>query len=566
MSPDTVLRITRRPEPRALRLHDDDPIAVALAPLANGTSFALGDTTHTAHGDIPRGHKVALRALAAGEPVRKYGEVIGVATTDIAAGTHVHTHNLTLHDVAAEAAQPAIPRTLQSPPATFDGIVRADGRTGTRNYIVVVSTVNCSASIAKLIAARAEAAAPIAGRDDIDGVIAITHSSGCGLAADGEGLRLLRRTLLGYARHPNVAAVLVIGLGCEVNEIELLAESGSITAAAIAAGSRITGGSAAAQSHAGSGTTEPLTTASVSAAAPAPAASSSSNITTPPIRTLTIQDAGGTTAAIRAGVAAVIELAANLPRTRRTPVPASALTLALKCGGSDGYSGLTANPALGVAADLLIAQGGTAVLGETPEIFGAQHLLAARAADPAVAERLLGRVEWWREHAAADGTSLDQNPSPGNRRGGITTIAEKSLGAVAKSGSSPLRAVVDFAEPVTAPGLTFMDTPGYDPVSVTGLIAGGATVVCFTTGRGSVFGSRPAPSLKLATNSELYARMTDDMDLDCGAIAYGDATVEEVGRQIFELVLRTASGRRTRSELLGFGQEEFVPWQRGIVL
>ena len=522
MSPDTLLRITRRPEPRALRLHQDDPVAVALTPLTAGEGFDVGDVRQAAHDDVPRGHKVALRAVAAGELIRKYGEVIGVATADIAAGAHVHTHNLGLHDAGSASVRlrPPRPAPPSGPAATFDGIVRADGRVATRNFVGVLSTVNCSSSIAKLIAAQSQAAPSIAERADIDGVIAITHGGGCGLAADGEGIRLLRRTLLGYARHPNIAAVLVVGLGCEVNEIGPLV--GALTDSA-----------------------EPGAT---------------------PVRTMTIQDSGGSAASVRAGVAAVVELVAELPPATRTPVPASALTLALKCGGSDGYSGLTANPALGAAADLLIAQGGAAVLGETPEIFGAQHLLAARAVDPDVAERLLRRVDWWQEHVAADGTTLDQNPSPGNRRGGITTIAEKSLGAVAKSGTSPLRAVVDFAEPVPRGGLTFMDTPGYDPVSVTGMIAGGATIVCFTTGRGSVFGSRPAPCLKLATNSEMYARMADDMDLDCGGIAVGEATVEEVGRRIFELVLRTASGRRTRSEVLGFGQEEFVPWQRGVVL
>jgi altronate hydrolase len=248
------------------------------------------------------------------------------------------------------------------------------------------------------------------------------------------------------------------------------------------------------------------------------------------------------------------------------PVPASRLILGLECGGSDGYSGITANPALGAAADLLVGCGGTAGLGETPEIYGAEHLLIARAAIPAVGDAIRERIAWWEAYAAQDAGTLDGNPSPGNKAGGITTITEKSLGAIAKGGTTALRAVYRYAEPVTETGLVFMDTPGYDPVSVTGMVAGGAQVVCFTTGRGSVFGGKPAPSLKLCSNSETYRRMTEDMDVNCGEIADGTATVATVGRRIFDLVLATASGRRTASELLGFGDEEFTPWQLGAVL
>ena len=366
--------------------------------------------------------------------------------------------------------------------------------------------------MAKLIAREAERR--LGSFPNVDGVVALTHGTGCGMTVAGEGMQLLRRTLHGYAAHPNFAAILTVGLGCEVNQLADL---------------DLTRG-------------------------PNPAA------------TLSIQEAGGTTAAVRAGLDALAELLPAADAARRVPVPASRLILGLECGGSDGYSGITANPALGVAADLLAGCGGTAVLGETPEIYGAEHLLIARAAEPAVADAIRERIAWWEAYAEKDAATLDGNPSPGNKAGGITTITEKSLGAVAKGGSTPLRAVYRYAEPVTENGLVFMDTPGYDPVSVTGMVAGGAQVVCFTTGRGSVFGGKPAPSLKLCSNSETYRRMTEDMDVNCGEIADGTATVAALGRRIFDLVLETASGRRTASEVLGFGDEEFTPWQLGVVL
>ena len=399
--------------------------------------------------------------------------------------------------------------TLQA--RTFDGIVRSDGRAGTRNYVAILSTVNCSATVVKRIAGAFSAPGMLEEYPGVDGVIAITHGTGCGLAADGEGLALLRRTLAGYARHPNVGAVVLVGLGCEVNQISALTEDLGL------------------------------------------------------IDPLVIQELGGSAATVRRGVEQVREL---LPAVgcERSPVPLSALTLGLNCGGSDAWSGVSANPVLGVAVDRLVAAGGTAVLAETPEIHGAEHLLTRRAASPEVARALLERVAWWERYAAAEGDSLDNNPSPGNRAGGITTIEEKALGAVAKGGSSPLRAVYRYAEPITADGLVFMDTPGYDPVSVTGIVAGGANVVCFTTGRGSVFGCRPAPSLKLASTSELYRRMADDMDFDCGAVLDGGATVTELGDALFEEILEVASGRQTKSEEFGFGDEEFVPWQLGAVL
>ncbi|HZE06244.1 MAG TPA: UxaA family hydrolase, partial [Solirubrobacteraceae bacterium] len=346
---------------------------------------------------------------------------------------------------------------------------------------------------------------------------AITHRTGCGLAADGAGLELLRRTLAGYARHPNVAGVLVVGLGCEVNQVAALTDRVELPAGI-------------------------------------------------PVHRLGIQEQGGAAATVQAGIARVRELLTVAAGIERRDVPVSRLVLGLNCGGSDAWSGVSANPVLGAAVDRLVALGGTAVLAETPEIHGAEHLLTSRAASPEVAERLLERVRWWEDYVAADGGSLDNNPSPGNRAGGVTTIEEKSLGAVAKGGSSPLQAVYGYAEPITSPGLVFMDTPGYDPVSVTGIVAGGATIICFTTGRGSVFGAKPAPSLKLASTGELYRRMSGDMDVDCGPVLTGEATVAELGDAVFEQIVAVASGRLTKSEEFGFGDEEFAPWQLGAVM
>jgi altronate hydrolase len=506
---------------RLLTLAPGDDVAIALDDLAQGERLAdLGPGLPAAAigGPVPRGHKIALRDVAEGAPVRKYGQVIGVATAPIKAGAHVHTHNLAFSPDVQGGVAPAsvVSRasddTACDPIPTFDGYLRADGRVGTRNYVGIVTSVNCSATVAKLIAREAERR--LGSFPNIDGVVALTHGTGCGMTVEGEGPDLLRRTLRGYAEHPNFAAVLAIGLGCEVNQLDSLD---------LASGPN-------------------------------------------PATAMTIQEAGGTTAAVRKGLDELAKLLPAADAARRVPVPASRLILGLNCGGSDGYSGITANPALGAAVDLLVGCGGTAVLAETPEIYGAEHLLIARAARPDVGAAIKDRISWWEQYAAQSGGTLDANPSPGNKAGGITTIAEKSLGAIAKGGSTPLRAVYQYAETVTGAGLVFMDTPGYDPVSVTGIVAGGAQVVCFTTGRGSVFGGKPAPSLKLCSNSDTYRRMTEDMDLNCGQIADGTATVAEMGRHIFELVLATASGRRTASELLGFGEEEFAPWQLGAVL
>ncbi len=513
-----------------LQLHPGDPVALARRELEPGTELEGAGRRVTVRDTVPHGHKVALTDIAAGEQVLKYGQPIGIATQAIAPGEHVHEHNLRSLSregipVPAQseghAGAPAAPLATEPPPAagpvpTFDGIVRPDGRVGTRNYVAVLSSVNCSATVVKRIVAAFSAPGALDDHPGVDGVIAITHGSGCGLSRDGEGLEVLRRTLTGYARHPNVAAVVVVGLGCEVNQISALVDGFDLP----------------------EGT---------------------------PVRRLVIQELGGSMATVRRGVELVTELLSEAAVPRQ-PVPASELVLGLNCGGSDGWSGVTANPVLGVAVDRLVAAGGTAILGETPEIHGAEHLLTDRAASPEVSRALMERIEWWEGYTAAEEGHMDNNPSPGNRAGGVTTIEEKSLGAVAKGGSSPLQAVYEYAQPVTAKGLVFMDTPGYDPVSVTGIVAGGANLVCFTTGRGSVFGCKPAPSLKLATTTQLYERMGDDMDFNCGTVLDGGASVSELGDVLFEEILAMASGRRTKSEEFGFGDEEFAPWQLGAVM
>jgi altronate hydrolase len=502
--------------PLTIRLNLADNVVVARADLLPGTEIAGENVRARTH--VPVGHKIATAPIAAGEPVRKYGQILGFAIEPIAPGEHVHTHNMAMGDFARDYAfgVDAHPTVPMPGPAMFQGIVRADGRVATRNYLGILTTVNCSASAARFIAEQFRGGA-LADFPNVDGVVALGHGTGCGMGSEGEPMDLLRRTIAGYARHPNFAGALVLGLGCESNQI-----TGLMRAEGLEEG--------------------------------------------PALTAMTIQDTGGTTKTVREGVARLRAMLPAANDVRREPVPASHLTLALQCGGSDGYSGITANPALGACVDLLVRHGGTAVLSETPEIYGAEHLLTRRAANRAVGEKLVERIRWWEDYTAKTGGEMNNNPSPGNKAGGLTTILEKSLGAVAKGGSTNLVDVYRYAEPITAKGFVFMDTPGYDPVSATGQVAGGANIICFTTGRGSVFGCKPSPSLKLATNTPLFRHMEDDMDIDCGPIADGEATVAEMGERIFKLVLDTASGAKTKSEILGFGEDEFTPWVQGAVM
>ncbi len=504
-----------------LRLHPDDDVAIAKLKLPAGTAVDTEAGPIVLAADVPAGHKIAVRRRATGEPVRRYGQIIGFATAPIAPGEHVHRHNLGIGALHQRFEAAAEDRPTRYHPAsemrTFDGFVRPDGRVGTRNYVLVIPTVNCSATVVRMVAERFRDVR----RDfpHIDGVVALPHKAGCGLVAQGDDHQLLQRVITGYAHHPNVGATVVVSLGCEVNQ------------------------------------PEPLVQLSLAAR---PAADQR-------LPVVTIQREGGTRQAVEAAAAEIARLLPRVDAARRTPRPASDLVVATNCGGSDGYSGITANPALGWAMDEIVRYGGTALLAETPEIHGAEQLLVRRARSEAVARKLLARIAWWEAHLARHGAKTDHNPSPGNIAGGITTVYEKALGGVAKAGTTQLVDVIDYAEPVRERGLVFMDTPGYDPVSVTGLVAGGANVVAFTTGRGSVFGCKPAPSIKLATSSALYRHMTGDMDIDCGTILDG-ASIEDVGRQILDEIVAVASGKPTKSELLGMGDEEFVPWQTGPTL
>jgi len=503
-----------------IRIHPADDVVIARRQLMSGT--VLPGEGVTVSGLIPPGHKVAVRAIAAGAPVRRYNQVIGIAKQAIAPGQHVHSHNLGFGEFARDYAVGSAvhPTDYSVPPASFNAIVRADGRVATRNYIGVLTSVNCSATVARAIADRfrrdihPEALAPY---PNVDGVIALTHGGGCATASDGEPLQLLRRTLGGYARHANFAAILVVGLGCETNQIAGLMEQEGLAA----------------------GTA---------------------------LHTFNIQDTGGTTKTVAHGVELVQWLLEEADRVTRQPVPASHIMVGLQCGGSDGYSGISANPALGAAVDRLVRHGGSAILSETPEIYGGEHLLTRRAVSQAVADKLLARLRWWERYCARNDAEMDNNPSAGNKAGGLTTILEKSLGAIAKSGTTNLVDVVEYAQPVTSHGLVFMDTPGYDPVSATGQVAGGANLICFTTGRGSAYGCAPAPSLKLSTNTALWLKQEDDIDINCGGIVDGTESIDEVGERVFRAMLATASGERTKSELHGYGQNEFVPWQLGAVM
>jgi altronate hydrolase len=506
---------------RTLRLHPADDVLIAKVPLAAGATVETELGPVRLAREVQAGHKIAFRACAAGQPIHRYGQVIGVATADIAPGEHVHVHNLTTMELRQEyeVGCDARPVELYPPEAVraFQGYLRPDGRVGTRNYVAIISTVNCSASVTRFVKEKFRDVS----RDHpaIDGVIALTHRGGCGHVADGEDQQLLERVLAGYAAHPNVAACVLVGLGCEVVQpVQLLRRRG------------------------------------LDRAGPSGR---------PPV--VLIQEAGGVRKAVEATVAEVERLLPRAADVRRTTQPVSHLVLGTNCGGSDGYSGITANPALGWAVDELIRHGGAAVLGETTEIYGAEQLLIRRAVSRDVAQRLIDRIAWWRRHLQSYDADVDHNPSPGNLAGGITTVLEKSLGGVAKGGTTPLVDVVGYAERVVAKGLVFMDTPGFDPVSVTGMVAGGATVLAFTTGRGSVFGCKPVPSLKLASNSAVYRRMEEDMDLDCGVILEG-ASIEETGQRIFDELVEVASGKRTKSEVLGIGEEEFDPWLPGPTL
>jgi altronate hydrolase len=505
-------------------LHSGDDVGVALEQLDAGAPVTHGERTIELQESIPPGHKFALNDLKEGRAVYKYGERIGVASEQISTGAHVHGHNLELgslersHDVTPRVS--AIEHYEEDAVPTFEGYLRPDGTVGTRNHILVISTVNCSASAARRIAENFDRGV-LADYPEIDGVSALTHKSGCGMQLAGEDHEQLQRTLAGFAQNPNVAGSIIVGLGCEVNQARAMLEN-----------------------------TELLDEGRPNGGVP---------------EVLNIQELGGFQRTVEEGIEAVAQLLPGANAVERTPQPASELVLGLQCGGSDAYSGIAANPAVGAAVDELVRSGGTAILGETTEVYGAEHLLTKRASTEAIARRLLEHIQWWERYTRVLGAEIDNNPTPGNKAGGLTTIYEKSLGAIAKGGTMPLAGIYNYAEEVAARGLVFMDTPGYDAASITGMVAGGANLVVFTTGRGSVYGCKPVPTLKVASNSALFQQLEDDMDIDAGPILHG-TSLQELGQHIFAELLEAASGKPTKSEQHGIGEEEFCPWLLGPVL
>lgn len=504
--------------PELILLNSKDNVALARKPLARGHEVKTHDLT--CKSPIPPGHKIAVSSIKKNEPVYKYGSLIGYAKENIQKGDHVHTHNLFMEDVSMkyEPGRFRVDTQYTDPGScpTFNGYVRTNGTIGTRNYLGVLSTVNCSASVSHFIADAANKA--LDGRfDNFDGVMAVSHGAGCCMTIGGEGLEILQRTLAGFARNPNFGGILVVGLGCEVNLVTSFMD-------------------------------ETLLTES------------------PLLRTLNIQDLGGTKKTIEKALEMIEEMMPKVSSAKRESVSAKHIVLGLECGGSDAYSGITANPALGAAADLVVQSGGTVILSETPEIYGAEHLLIQRAVSNEVADKLIDKIKWWEAYTKKHNAAINNNPSPGNKVGGLTTIIEKSLGAVAKAGTTNLNDVFSYAHPITTKGMVFMDTPGYDIASITGMIAGGANMVCFTTGRGTVVGFKPVPTLKLASNTAMYERLSDDIDINCGPIIDEGISVQEMGEKIFSSILDTASGKKSKSEIHGFGDHEFVPWHIGAVL
>jgi altronate hydrolase len=510
--------VMTKPTPRTLLLNPADNVAVALTNLDVGTPTPQGVTTTKR---VVKGHKFAVKPIAPGAAIVKFGQIIGFATEAIPPGEWVHTHNVSMgedkgafeRDYAFSEGVVPVDFVPVAQRATFEGFLRPNGQVGTRNYVGVLTSVNCSTTVAGFIVREIERSGILDQYPNIDGIVALKQANGCVIDNRGVIFDTLKKTTWGYATNPNMGGVVMVGLGCEGFQIPKLKEAYGI----------------------------------------------SENET---FRTMTIQEVGGTKKTVDAGVAAVRDMLATVNKVTRTTQPASELMLALQCGGSDGYSGITANPALGVAADILVQHGGTAILSETPEIYGAEHLLTRRARTPEVGEKLIEIIHWWEDYAARNNMEMNNNPSPGNKLGGLTTILEKSLGAAAKGGTTPLNAVYGYADPVTEKGFVFMDTPGYDPVSATGQVAGGANILCFTTGRGSAYGCKPTPSIKIATNSDIYEKMIDDMDINGGDVLDG-VSLQKKGQEIFDKMLAVASGEKSKSELLGYGDNEFVPWQIG---
>lgn len=501
-----------------IHLNEKDNVAMASVILEKGVKIDTHDLV--CNTVIPAGHKVAIHDIPKGGPVYKYGDIIGYALEHIKKGNHVHSHNLYVKKASCEhiceSQHDHFPLKKKSERSFFKGYIRPGGKIGTRNYIGILSTVNCSTSICHFIADQANKAFKEK-HASIDGFVGLGHGAGCCMTIGGEGLTILQKTMAGFIRHPNFGGILVVGLGCEVNRISDFFNVMNLNEG-------------------------------------------------PLLKTLDIQDCGGTENTVTKAMTLIQEMIPRVAAAKREPVSAAHLIVGLECGGSDAYSGITANPSLGAAADLLVQDGGTVILSETPEIYGAEHLLIRRAINCRVADKLIEKIKWWEDYTRKNGAQINNNPTPGNKDGGISTILEKSLGAVAKGGNTPLQEVYSYAEPVLAKGMVFMDTPGYDIVSITGMIAGGANMIGFTSGRGTVVGFKPVPCLKFASNTHMYNRMKGDMDINCGPVIDAGVSVKDMGHSIYKTLLETASGSKSKSEIWGYGSHEFVPWHIGAVL
>ncbi len=504
-----------------LLLNEKDNVGVARTPVSAGTEVIVNGNKVISRETITPGHKIALRPIASGSVVHKYGEIIGKATMDISPGDWVHTQNV-IPDFSGKNYEYATltPVTEYFTPeeaGEFMGYLRENGDVGTRNYIAVIATSNCSSHVASEIAYQLRNVGP--DTHGVDGVVAIPHQEGCG-HSQGEDTWQLERTIAGMIFHPNVGAVLMVSLGCEVNQISKYIDTSQLGQQHFRKGKLIVG--------------------------------------------LEMQSSGGTRQTIASGVAQVEGLIKHCRQMERTPQPMGKVLLGTNCGGSDAFSGVSANPSLGYASDLLVRSGGTSVLAEIPECMGAEHLLTRRAVDESTGRKVIDVMEWYHGYLRRFGGGWDDNPSPGNKAGGISNVTEKSLGAVAKGGTTALTGVFAYAERVNRSGFVLMNTPGYDPVSLTGIAAGGANMICFTTGRGSGIGFPVAPVIKISSNSRIARAMEDNIDINAGVVVDGEGTIQEVGRKIFETIRRVASGERTKSELLG--HKEFVPWRIGPVL
>ncbi|MHB9156120.1 MAG: UxaA family hydrolase [Endomicrobiales bacterium] len=511
-------KATGRDAVRSLVLDPNDNVGVlAVSGVEKGQAVQTADPAERIFAGtmIPRGHKIAIKEIPSNRPIIKYGQVIGKSTRKIARGEHVHVHNVRSIDKVSFTKPHSTVKTERPGvglPGHFNGYLRKDGRAGVRNYLLVMSTVNCSATVVR------EIAAAFRDRDlsryGLDGIVPVTHSSGCAQAVGGLSYNVLNKTLAGWLDHPNVVGTLVVGLGCEVVTLESLKEN---------------------------------------------------IVNTVPMEYLSIQDEGGARKAIKRGIDTLERMIAALPRFKRVRLPVSLLNVALNCGGSDAFSSITANPALGFAGDIVVSRGGTIVLAEIPECNGAKEYLSGRCVRKTDRERMSRIFDWWDKYAEKNNVTINDNISCGNIKGGISTILEKSLGAIAKAGSSDIQQVVQYAERITRKGLVVMDTPGFDPVSVTGLVAGGCNIVAFTTGRGSVFGCSIAPTVKIATSTELFRALKEDMDLNAGTVLNTN-TIADAGKEIYRYLIRVADGWETFSEKQGLGKEEFVPWPVGETL